>query len=33
MHRKFIRFGVPFLAAALAFGVLGGVASATRSHI
>ncbi len=32
MHRKFIRFGVPFLAAALAFGVLGGVASATRSH-
>ncbi|MGB9112116.1 MAG: branched-chain amino acid ABC transporter substrate-binding protein [Acidimicrobiales bacterium] len=32
MHRKFIRFGVPFLAAALALGMLTGVASATKSH-
>ena len=32
MHRKFIRLGVPFIAAALALGMLAGVASASKSH-
>ena len=32
MHRKFIRLGMPFIAAALALGMLAGVASASKSH-
>jgi branched-chain amino acid transport system substrate-binding protein len=32
MHRKFIRLGVPFVAAALALGMLTGIASASKSH-
>ncbi|MGA8296558.1 MAG: branched-chain amino acid ABC transporter substrate-binding protein [Acidimicrobiales bacterium] len=32
MHRKLIRLGVPFVAGALALGMLAGVASASKSH-
>lgn len=33
MHRKFIKFGVPFVAAGLVLGMLAGTAAATKSHV